>query len=152
MDPTPDPSLGPALTLTPAAAAIILDAQGRYLLQLRDDKPEIWYPAHWGLFGGAIEAAEDAEAAVRRELDEELGFAPKQVALFGRFVFELFGASAPRHLYEVRASANELATMRLGEGREMRLFEAGEVLGLRLVPYDAFALFLHVNRARITPA
>jgi 8-oxo-dGTP pyrophosphatase MutT (NUDIX family) len=147
-----DPPSGPALTLTPAAAAIILDPHGRYLLQLRDDKPAIWYPAHWGLFGGAIEAAEDAEAALRRELAEELGFAPERVALFGRFVFELFGTSAPRHLYEVRANADELAAMQLGEGREMRLFEAGEVLGLKLVPYDAFALFLHVNRARITPA
>lgn len=147
-----DPNHGPALTLTPAAAAIILDPRDRYLLQLRDDKPTIWYPAHWGLFGGAIEAAEDAEAALRRELDEELGFAPQRVALFGRFVFELFGASAPRHLYEVRASADQLAAMRLGEGREMRLFGARDVLGLKLVPYDAFALFLHVNRGRILPA
>lgn len=147
-----DPTPAPALTLTPAAAAIILDPRGRYLLQLRDDKPTIWYPAHWGLFGGAIEAAEDAEAALRRELDEELGFAPEQIALFGRFVFELFGAAAPRHLYEVHASTDQLAAMRLGEGREMRLFEARGVLDLKLVPYDAFALFLHVNRRRITPA
>lgn len=148
---TQPPAL-PALTLTPAAAAFILDPQGRYLLQLRDDKPTIWYPAHWGLFGGAIEAAEEPEAALRRELDEELGFAPRRVERFGCFVFELFDVSAPRHLYEVQASAGDLAAMRLGEGREMRLFEAAEVLDLKLVPYDAFALFLHVNRGRIGAA
>ena len=39
--------------MTPAfAAALITDQHGRYLLQLRDDKPRILHPGAWGLFGG----------------------------------------------------------------------------------------------------
>jgi hypothetical protein len=40
-----------------AAAAIIVTDDGRYLMQERDDTPGIFYPDHWGLFGGAFEPA-----------------------------------------------------------------------------------------------
>ena len=33
-----------------AVAAIIVDEDGRYLMQLRDDIPRIFYPGHWGCF------------------------------------------------------------------------------------------------------
>src|SRR5262244_3716729 len=39
-----------------AVAAIITVEDGRYLMQLRDDKPRIFYPGHWGCFGGAVGA------------------------------------------------------------------------------------------------
>lgn len=58
------------------AAALLLDEHGRYLMQIRDDAPHILHPGALGLFGGGIEAGEAAEAAVRRELDEEIGFVP----------------------------------------------------------------------------
>ena len=41
------------LTPSDAAVALIVLDDGRYLLQLRDQKPKIFYPGHWGLFGGA---------------------------------------------------------------------------------------------------
>lgn len=41
-----------------AVAAILMDDRGRYLLQLRDEAPQIWYPGHWGLFGGSVEPGE----------------------------------------------------------------------------------------------
>ena len=37
-------------------------------MQLRDQKPNIFYPGHWGLFGGAIEENEDPTVALKREL------------------------------------------------------------------------------------
>ncbi len=58
------------------AAALLLDDQGRYLMQIRDDVPHILHPGALGLFGGGIEAGEVADGAVRRELDEEIGFVP----------------------------------------------------------------------------
>ena len=46
---------GVRLTGTDAVAALIVLADGSYLLQHRDDKPTIWYPDHWGCFGGSID-------------------------------------------------------------------------------------------------
>ena len=67
--------LGGEGQLTPgdAAVALIVLEDGRYLMQHRDQKPGIFYPGHWGLFGGAIDADETPEIALRRELEEELG-------------------------------------------------------------------------------
>src|SRR5262249_19104994 len=55
-----------------AVAALLVLEDGRYIMQLRDDVPNIWYPGHWGLFGGGVDDREDEVAALRRELREEL--------------------------------------------------------------------------------
>ena len=55
-----------------------------YLLQLRDFKPSIIYPGHWGAFGGAVEKGESPEAAMNRELMEEIGYSPEEFNFFGK--------------------------------------------------------------------
>jgi 8-oxo-dGTP pyrophosphatase MutT (NUDIX family) len=55
------------------AAAILLDPDGRLLLQQRDDVPGIRYPGRIGLFGGHREGNETFLECVCREIDEELG-------------------------------------------------------------------------------
>jgi 8-oxo-dGTP pyrophosphatase MutT (NUDIX family) len=55
------------------AAAILVDTQGRLLLQLRDNVPGIAYPGWVGLFGGHREAGETYLECVRREVHEETG-------------------------------------------------------------------------------
>jgi TDG/mug DNA glycosylase family protein len=53
-----------------AARALVLDEHGRTLLvQFRDDNGQVW----WATPGGGIDEGEDVEAALRRELAEELG-------------------------------------------------------------------------------
>ncbi|MGH7487311.1 MAG: NUDIX domain-containing protein, partial [bacterium] len=72
-----------------AAAAILVLEDGRYLMQLRDDIPEIWYPGHWGLFGGSVDPGESEWDALRRELHEELELEMSAAQLFTRFEFDL---------------------------------------------------------------
>lgn len=55
------------------AGAIIVDIQGRYLLQRRDNKPEIRSPGRIGLFGGHQEIGETSLECVVREVHEEIG-------------------------------------------------------------------------------
>ena len=57
--------------ITEVAAGILLDAEGRYLLGQRPEgKP---YAGYWEVPGGKIEKGETVFAALRRELQEELG-------------------------------------------------------------------------------
>ncbi len=137
------------------AVAAILVAEGRYLLQLRDDDPDIYYPAHWGLFGGGIDPGETAERALYRELREELGFEPREFRRFTNFDFD-FAFSGHgviyRTYYEIPIRFADLPGMPLGEGSDLRFFTTEDLAGdMKVVPYDAFALWLHANHHRIAP-
>ena len=136
-----------------AVAAILVTADGRYLLQHRDDIPHIWYPGAWALFGGGIDPGESEHDALVRELREEIGFAPRTATVFTRFRFDFeFGGAGTclRTFYEVPITEADVATMQLSEGQAMRLVPGDEAL--RLTPmtgYDHFALYLYIHRARI---
>ena len=57
-----------------ASAAIIINKYDQVLLQLRDDREGIFFPNHWGFFGGGCEDGEDFSESLIRELEEELTF------------------------------------------------------------------------------
>jgi 8-oxo-dGTP pyrophosphatase MutT (NUDIX family) len=147
--------LGREETLAPAnaAVALITVGHGRYLMQLRDQKPGIFYPGHWGVFGGAIDMGETPEQALSRELQEELGLATSLVRYFTAFTIDFSYAGlgpVERHYYEAQIGDPDLARLRLGEGREMRVFSATELLSMpRVVPYDSLAIWMHVTRDSI---
>lgn len=138
-----------------AAAAVVILDDGRYLLQLRDNKGGIFFPGHWGLFGGGVEEGERPDDALRRELEEELGIRNPEMRLLTRFEFDLTPmglTSIYREFFEVRLSAADVPLLRLGEGAAFKAFTRAQVLTLpRLVPYDAFALWFHANDFRLHP-
>src|SRR5215813_10858371 len=121
--------LGGEGSLKPANAvvAIIVVDKGSYLMQLRDQKPNIFYPGHWGLFGGAIEANEDPTVALRRELEEELRLNISECHYFTNFTFD-YGRHGTvfRRFYEVRIPRSTLKKLSLHEGAEMRVFLPSE--------------------------
>ncbi len=53
-------------------SAIPVNPQGKILLQQRDDRPDLMFPGYWTTFGGAMEAGETPDEAIRRELLEEI--------------------------------------------------------------------------------
>ena len=82
--------LGGEGLLTPGNAAvglIVLD-DGRYLCQFRSQIPGIFYPDHWGLFGGAVEPDESPDEGLKRELKEELALEINSVEYFTEFTFD----------------------------------------------------------------
>lgn len=142
----------PKLIGSDAVAALICLDDGRYVMQLRDDIPQIWYPNHWGCFGGAVNPGEDPDAALRRELQEELEFDAREASVFTRFDFDLgpAGGRLYRIYYRVAMTQAEFARVVLHEGADVQALPADKLLNeLRVTPYDAFALFLHHDRARI---
>ena len=59
------------MSVTESAHALLL-VDGRYALQLRDDKPGIVGRGLWGFFGGALAEDEPPAVGLTRELYEEL--------------------------------------------------------------------------------
>ncbi len=133
-----------------AVAAILVLEDGRYVMQLRDDIPNIFYPDHWGCFGGAVNAGEEPLQALHRELEEELELTISGASFFSRFDFEikLWPEKVFRIYYEVPVTLSEYSRMVLHEGAEVNAFTATELLQQRVTPYDAFAIWLHFKRSR----
>ena len=136
-----------------AVAAIVLLQDGRYLLQHRDDLPHIWYPNHWGCFGGSVEPGEDPVKALHRELKEELAIEFHEANYFVQIDFNLAGLGLGpyyRKYYVVCISPAEMAGVRLREGKAVMAFDSDTIFKtLTVTPYDAFALFLHARSFRI---
>jgi len=150
------PYLKPSGPLQPAnaAVALIVDDQGRYLVQLRDPIPTIFFPDHWGCFGGALEPGESYEAGLARELREELDLdiSGLPVSQFTDFSFDFGfagGGVIYRRFFEVRVADGSIERLRLGEGREMRMFSGPDLLRHQVVPYDRFAIWMHCYRSEL---
>ena len=141
------------LCLRDAVAAIILASDGRYLLQQRDDLPGIWYPDHWGCFGGGVDPGETADMAMRRELREELQWESEFLAEFTQLDFDLTGMGLRRYFRKYFVAAiddDQVPGLKLGEGRALKACALAQILcELRLTPYDAFALYLHFRAPRL---
>jgi 8-oxo-dGTP pyrophosphatase MutT (NUDIX family) len=136
-----------------AVAAIICREDGWFVLQHRDNIAGIWYPDHWGFFGGAVNEGESPLEALRREIKEEIGFDVRDERLFVCLDFDLtqFGlARYYRNYYVVPMTLSEYATLELHEGQGFDVFPPDVVLrDLRVTPYDAFAMYLYRDRHRI---
>ena len=119
-------------------SAILMDADGRILLQHRDDNPNIRYPRHWALFGGSIEDGESPYVAARREILEETGYNVETLGLFREFVqnnkreFAFVG--------EINASLAELS---LNEGQGMDFVSPKELRKLLIRPDDKQTLMAY---------
>jgi 8-oxo-dGTP pyrophosphatase MutT (NUDIX family) len=142
-----------ALAVGNASAAIIVLEDGRYLLQLRDDLESIWYPDHWGCFGGGLEPGEDPLAALCRELREELSYEIGEAKFFMELEFDLSGLNLGRYYrkyYVLTMPLAGLPSLDVGEGCAVAAFDGDTVLSsLKVTPYDAFVLFLHARAFRL---
>ena len=101
---------------------------GRKLVTiLRDDRPDIPWPAHWDLPGGGREGAETGVQCVLRETREELSLLIPETALtWGRLYerkglnFWFFAAQLP----EIAATVIQLGT----EGQRYKLIDPRDYL------------------------
>ncbi|MDX2239493.1 MAG: NUDIX domain-containing protein [Leptolyngbyaceae cyanobacterium bins.302] len=82
---TQDLTHQPSQPVRPIVALAILHQDGKFLMQLRDDNPNIFYPGHWAFFGGHLELGETAEVGLRRELIEEIGYCPAMLTPYDRY-------------------------------------------------------------------
>lgn len=110
---------------------------GSYLMQLRDNKPSIVFPGHWGLFGGSIESGESVCEAASRELAEEIEIHadPGKISEFRRY--RQTNIRVHTCLFDLRIP---LSKLNLQEGADFGLFPITEILSGRLFSqkFDAY--------------
>jgi len=131
------------------ASAILVTPDNRYLMQLRDNNPEIPFPDTFCLFGGHVEVREDPEVGLRRELHEELELEAGDISYFSQLVFDAIyadGRIRQRYYFEIPIDPGVINTLVLHEGAGMRLMTAGDIAEetLRFVPYDLAILRMHM--------
>lgn len=105
------------------AVALLCHPKGPVLLQHRDDLPGVIERGKWSLFGGGLEPGEDADTALLRELQEEIGFTPAAYQPFVTFQ----GRTAVIHVYLAQIAA-PLEALDLQEGQGFAYVEADQAL------------------------
>ena len=103
-------------------AIAILPADGKFLMQLRDNIPTILYPGLWGLFGGHIEAGETPEIAVKREIMEEIGYQIMEPQKFGCYSDN----RVIRHVFYAPLTV-DIGKLVLGEGWDFGLLTPEQI-------------------------
>lgn len=143
-----------SLTPRDAVVAIIENEEKQFLLQLRDDKEGIFFPNHWGLFGGAVEDGESVQSALERELNEELGSSFPSGSMKELFRVDLgFSPNGPlvkRYFFYLPLMSFKDIKLELNEGSEARFFDADACLSIpNFTPYDRYAIWVYLNQHRI---
>ena len=103
-------------------AIAILYLDNRFLMQLRDNIPNIIYPGHWAFFGGHLDPGETPEVGLKRELQEEIGYTPPIVTFFGYYP----DPNVMRHVFYAPLLV-EMQDLVLGEGWDMGLITPDEI-------------------------
>jgi 8-oxo-dGTP diphosphatase len=103
-------------------AIAILYQQDKFLMQLRDNIPGILYPGYWGLFGGHLEDGETPDAALQREVMEEIGYTMPQFFQFRCYADD----TVVRHVFHAPLLV-ELNQLVLNEGWDMGLLTPEDI-------------------------
>ena len=102
------------------AQAVLVTPKG-LVMQLRDFKADIIDPGKWGCFAGAVEANENPDSAIKREISEETGLSLNELEKLG--VFHILNRQM--HVY---LSQLQDAQVDLQEGADWGVFSIEEIL------------------------
>lgn len=105
------------------SSAMLVNAGGDILVNLRDDDPRIIFPNQWSLIGGHVEAGESPEEGLVREVREEIGYRLTEYHALATF----FDGEDVRHLYfsPIDVPIEDLV---LGEGQAIRFIDPRRAL------------------------
>jgi 8-oxo-dGTP diphosphatase len=106
----------------PQVAIAIIYQNDKFLMQLRDNIPNIAAAGCWGLFGGHLEPGETPEVALVREVIEEIGYELPSFAKFGFYPDE----KVIRHVYQAPLLMG-LDQLVLHEGWDMGLLTPEDI-------------------------
>ena len=115
--------------------------RGKFLLILRDNKPDIPYPNLWAPVGGNSLSGELPEQTLRRELKEEANLKVDNFTYLGDMENDA-------HLFLVKISTNDFRKIRKGaEGQKLEFFDFKRLQDLDLAA--KFKNFLDKNHSAV---
>ena len=135
------------------SAGAIIFIKNKYLLQLRENKKNIYFPGFWGVFGGLLEKNEGFEKGLEREVKEEtnLNVKASKMILSNNFRF-LDYKTRYRMYFACKVLGKN--TITLNEGRDFKFHSFKELRKLQIVPLDFAAIHYHhlfVNKKKYIP-
>ena len=114
-----------------AVIVFLYDDDNSYLFQLRDNKPTIIFPNHWGFFGGEIKEGETPSETAARDLKEEIQYVPKEIFKFRKYQRQDVLQGKLRdyciHAYYGKRTI-PLTKLILHEGADLGAFSVDEIL------------------------
>ena len=121
----------------------IIFVNGKYLVQLRDNKKNIFFPGFWGVFGGLVEKGEKLSQALVREVKEETSLTVKvtKMIISNSFKVLSFEQKRQRVFYECKIVGKNKIILR--EGKKHRFISYNELKTLNVVPLDFAAINYH---------
>ena len=119
--------------MTRISVILLVDPQGRVLLQERDEHAPL-SPEKWGMVGGHGEDGEDPEVAAYRELEEETGLrldGGLRLWWSGEFCYSELDEAYDYRVWVAPTTVTD-ADVVVGEGRQIVFVDPAEVPGLDL--------------------
>lgn len=147
LDTTTGSSPSSARMLHFAHAVLLMSAH--YVLQLRDDKPGISAPGMWSLFGGGVVEGEEPQAALLREVEEELSIRlPTCQSLWTVERYSEFLRTVARYSFFEADITEFWGAYRLMEGQAAAAFDFEQLDDLRIPAVMREVLVRHKEAAR----
>ena len=117
--------------------------KNKYLLQLRDNKKNIYFPGFWSLFGGLLNKKEKFIKAIVREIKEEtnLNVRITKTVMLNKFTISRSKKIRKRIYYECKIIGKKNIILR--EGKKYKFFKYHQINKLNIVPLDLAAIKYH---------
>lgn len=134
------------------ASAVIIYFKEKILLVLRSNNKKIFYPNHYGLFGGAKEKNETYLGAAKRELLEEtnINILKQDIKYLLDINFSFPNSKLINrkiYTYQINNLNKFKKFFILGEGVSQKFFTYNQIKNLsNIVPYDKLAIDLFFAR------
>ena len=124
----------------------IITFKQKYLLQLRDNKENIFFPGFWGLFGGRQDNNEKEKLAVKREVKEETNLNVLILSQILSVNFHMIGLKKKRKITYFDCKIKKNPKITLNEGQKYNFFSFNELKRLKIVPMDFVAINCHYHK------
>ena len=125
------------------SVAGIIFYKNKYLLQLRDNKKNIYFPGFWGLFGGLLNKKEKFIKAIVREIKEETNLKVRITRKVILNNFTIFGSKKIRKRIYYECKIIGKKNIILKEGRKYKFFYYNQMSKLNIIPLDLAAIKYH---------